>query len=318
MTSAAPVNTFAGNPLDRCGDRRRDPVWLAARLAQAEAEALAIWRGKPLVRQDGEGDTSLARLRASHARDMVQAREERLLFLGLDRGVEGGPDDGVPVFAVEFEGEADPALGPLEGLGRFEELRSLAAVLPGAEAAIAGCAKSLFDWRTRHRFCAACGNESALADGGWKRVCPACRAEHFPRVDPVTIMLPWIGDRCLLGRQAAWPEGRMSALAGFLEPGESIEESCAREVKEESGLTAVRVTYHSSQPWPFPASLMIGLFAEVADDLAAPDEAELEAVRWFTRAEIKTMLAEGRYDGISPAPPIAIARQLLEAWARWA
>jgi NAD+ diphosphatase len=305
MTLNAFTNTFAGSPLDRCGDRRRDPVWLAAQLEAPDARAIALWRGKPLANAQGD---ALVFLPAAQARDAVSGREERLLFLGLDGAT--------PVFAVEFDGGGDPAEGPLSEMGRFEEMRGLSAILPAGESAMAGCAKSLFDWRTRHRFCAACGQESEIVDGGWKRVCPACRAEHFPRVDPVTIMLPFIGDRCLLGRQAAWPAGRMSALAGFLEPGESIEESCAREVKEESGLTVTGVTYHSSQPWPFPSSLMIGLFAQVSDDKAQPDETELEAVRWFTRAEIRIMLSEGEFDGIQPAPPLAIARQLLEAWAR--
>jgi NAD+ diphosphatase len=249
----------------------------------------------------------LAFLEASLARHAVSGRDERLAFLGL-KGT-------TPVFAAELEGSADPTEGSLEGLGRFEELRTLAALLPGEEAAIAGCAKSLFDWRLRHRFCSVCGQESEVADGGWKRTCPACAAEHFPRVDPVAIMLPWIGDRCLLGRHPSWPQGRMSALAGYMEPGESIEEACAREVKEEAGLTVVRAAYHSSQPWPFPSSLMIGLFAEVADDQATPDQTEVEAVRWFTRDEIRRMLAEGRWDGVSPAPPFAIAHQLLKAWA---
>jgi len=306
MTLDAFTNTFAGSPLDRAGDRRRDAQWLAARLADPQALAIALWQGRPLVREQ-DGDLRLAFLEAPLARHTVGGRDERLAFLGLQGTT--------PVFAVEFEGSADPTEGTLERLGRFEEMRALAAVLPGEETAIAGCAKSLFDWRLRHRFCSVCGQESEVADGGWKRVCPACGAQHFPRVDPVTIMLPWIGDRCLLGRQSSWPQGRMSALAGFVEPGESIEEACAREVREESGLTVTRIAYHSSQPWPFPSSLMIGLLAEVADDQATPDQTELEEVRWFTRDEIRRMLTEGRWDGVSPAPPFAIAHQLLKAWA---
>jgi NAD+ diphosphatase len=306
MTHDVFTNTVAGSPLDRAGDLRRDAQWLAARLADPQALAIALWQGRPLVREQA-GSLRLAFLDASLARHAVGARDERMAFLGLQGTT--------PIFAVELEGAADPTEAALERLGRFEELRTLAALLPGEEAAIAGCAKSLFDWRLRHRFCSVCGQESEIADGGWKRVCPACSGEHFPRVDPVTIMLPWIGDSCLLGRQASWPKGRMSALAGFLEPGESIEEACAREVKEESGLTVLRVAYHSSQPWPFPSSLMIGLLAEVADGEATPDLTELEEVRWFTRDEIRRMLTDGRWNGISPAPPFAIAHQLLKAWA---
>jgi NAD+ diphosphatase len=307
MTLLAFTNAFAGSLLDRAGEKRRDPEWMAARLADPAARAIVLWQGRPLVREDAGAAARLAFLEGPRARSLVGGRDERLAFLGLNGSA--------PVLAVELEGAADPAESMLEGLGRFEELRALAAVLPVEEAAIAACAKSLFDWRQRHRFCSLCGQESEIADGGWKRACPVCKAEHFPRVDPVTIMLPWIGDRCLLGRQAAWPKGRMSALAGYMEPGESIEEACAREVKEEADLAVVRVEYHSSQPWPFPSSLMIGLFAEVAHDQATPDGVEVEEVRWFTRTQVRQMLAEGEWDGIKPAPPFAIAHQLLKAWA---
>jgi NAD+ diphosphatase len=182
---------------------------------------------------------------------------------------------------------------------------------------MAGGAKSLFDWRRRHGFCSACGQMSNDACGGWKRICPACSTEHFPRVDPVTIMLPvYRGGPepvCLVGRQAVWPAGRMSALAGFLEPGETIEEACAREIAEESGLTATAVRYHSSQPWPFPSQLMIGLIAEVSDDQATPDQTELEAVAWLTRAEAKALLA-GTHPAFKAPGSIAISRVLIQAW----
>ncbi|MDI6625870.1 MAG: NAD(+) diphosphatase, partial [Brevundimonas sp.] len=197
------------------------------------------------------------------------------------------------------------------------EMREAAMLLPGPDAAMAGTAKSLFDWRRRHGFCAACGIQTEDACGGWKRVCPACSTEHFPRVDPVTIMLAVYrgGDepRCLLGRQASWPEGRMSALAGFLEPGETIEEACAREIEEEAGLTVTAVRYHSSQPWPFPSQLMIGLVCEVDSEDAAPDQTELEAVAWLTRDEARACLA-GTHPTIKAPPKIAIARTLLQAW----
>ena len=307
MSLDAYANTFSGNPLDRGGDRRQDPAFIAAALDDPQAIAVALWKGRLLVEPHGENGTRLAYLRAGLAHEAVSRAAERLLFLGLS--------DATPVFAVDFEGEADPVAGPLSGLGRFDELRSLALLLPAAEAGIAATAKSLFDWRSRHGFCAVCGHRSEIRDGGWKRLCPQCAAEHFPRTDPVTIMLPVFGERCLLGRQASWPEGRMSALAGFLEPGESIEEACARELKEEAGLDTVRVRYHSSQPWPFPSQLMIGLIAEVARDDARPDQAELSEVRWFTRAEAGEMAAGGSVGGISCAPPLAIAHHLLKAWA---
>ncbi|MEH6678613.1 NAD(+) diphosphatase, partial [Phenylobacterium sp.] len=153
-----------------------------------------------------------------------------------------------------------------------------------------------------------------VVDGGWKRQCPVCKAEHFPRTDPVVIMLPYLGDRCMMGRQEAWPPGMFSALAGFLEPGESIEEACARELAEEAALKTVSVRYHSTQPWPYPSSLMIGLLAEVENDQAAPDQTELSEVRWFTRAEARDLLA-GKIEGVFAPGPLAIAHQLLKAWA---
>jgi NAD+ diphosphatase len=298
------LNTFAGNPLDRAGDRRSDPDWLAEQGGRDDALALVMWEGRPLL--EAEDEPRLAWLALAHARAVVPDRE---LFLGLWKGA--------PVFAVEVEGSVDPTSGPLQGLGAFHEMREAAGLLSGPDAAMAGAAKSLFDWRRRHGFCAACGTESETACGGWKRICPACGTEHFPRVDPVTIMLPvYRGGAepiCLLGRQAAWPEGRMSALAGFLEPGETVEEACAREIEEEAGLTVTAVRYHSSQPWPFPSQLMIGLIAEVDSDDARPDQTELEAVAWLTRSEAADVLA-GRHPAIKAPPPIAIARTLLQAW----
>jgi NAD+ diphosphatase len=300
------THVFSGNPLDRSGDLRNDAAWLGEQEANPEALAMVLWEGRPLV-EDHDGGQRLVWLALGHGRDLVPDRD---VFLGLWKGA--------PVFAVEFESSIDPTTGPAGGLGQFIEMRAAAAVLPEADVAIAGTAKSLFDWRRRHGFCAACGKATDQASGGWRRVCPACGVEHFPRVDPVVIMLPvyrgGTEPRCLLGRQAVWPEGRMSALAGFMEPGESIEEACAREVMEEAGLTVSAVAYHSSQPWPFPAQLMIGLIAEVTDDNAAPDQTELEAVAWLTRTEARAVLA-GTHGTIHAPPPFAIARRLLEAWA---
>src|SRR5690606_2838176 len=268
------------------------------------ALALVLWEGRPLL--EAAGEPRLVWLPMMQARAVAQDRE---LFLGMWKGA--------PVFAVEVEGSIDPTAGPLRGVGEFHEMREAAALLPGPDAAMAGGAKSLFDWRRRHGFGAACGTMSEDACGGWKRVCPACRTEHFPRVDPVTIMLPvYLGGdepRCLLGRQASWPEGRMSALAGFLEPGESIEEACAREVEEEAGLTVTAVRYHSSQPWPFPSQLMIGLFCEVDGEDARPDQTELESVAWLARGEARAVLA-GTHPSIKAPAKIAIARTLLQAW----
>ena len=300
---ALPVlNTFAGNPLDRAGDFRNTPEWLAEQGESPEALAMVFWEGQPLLEDHPDGPR-LAWLALTHARDLVPERD-REVFLGLWKNA--------PVFAVELEGPADPAEGPVRGLGAFTGMREAAAVLSGPEAAMAGGAKSLFDWRRKHGFCANCGHETKTAAGGWRRICPSCKTEHFPRVDPVTIMLPVFEGRCLLGRQAAWPAGRMSALAGFLEPGETIEEACAREIKEEAGLTVTAVRYHSSQPWPFPSQLMIGLIAEVSDANATPDMTELESVAWLTKDEARAVLA-GAHSIIAPQK-FAIARTLIQAW----
>jgi NAD+ diphosphatase len=305
MPLAAFTNVFAGNPLDRASYRRVDPDWIAARLADPDTLALALWNGKPLVEMDKASKAQIAYIRADLARELAGG-DERLLFMGLWKTTA--------VFALDLESLADPADGPLEGLGRFEDLRAIALDLPAADAAILATAKSMFEWRRRHRHCAACGQLSEAADGGWKRVCPACKTEHFPRTDPVVIMLAVKDERCLLGRQGAWPKGMFSALAGFLEPGESIEEACARELLEEAGLRATSVAYHSTQPWPYPSSLMIGLIAEVENDDAAPDQTELDEVRWFTREEARA-LVKGSLPGVTAPGPMAIAHQLNTAWS---
>jgi NAD+ diphosphatase len=299
------MNTFAGNPLDRASDRRPDREWVARQLASPDSLAIAVWNGRPLVEPRKEGGHQIAYLPARLADELSEGGEQ-LLFLGLWKETA--------VFAIDLDGEANPADGgPLAGMGGFEDLRRVAMSLPPPEAAIVATAKAMFEWRRKHRHCAVCGEPSVAVDGGWKRKCPACEAEHFPRTDPVVIMLPFHGERCMLGRQEAWPKGMFSALAGFLEPGESIEEACARELSEEAGLRTRRVRYHSTQPWPYPSSLMIGLIAEVEDDEGRPDQTELSEVRWFTREEARKLIA-GQIEGVFAPQPLAIAHQLIRAW----
>ncbi len=295
------ANTFAGNPLDRASERRTDAEWLIERAAGGASEAVVFRHGEPLLSPDGRG---LARIQASMAAELAGGPAD-LLFLGL-AGARA-------VFAVELPA-GDEGAG-LEPVGRFANLRDAAMLLEAAEAAIAAEAKALLEWARRCAFCATCGGRNQVEEAGWKRVCTVCRTQHFPRTDPVVIMLPVRGDRCLLGRQAAWAPGRFSALAGFAEPGESIEEACAREVREEAGLRVASTTYHSSQPWPFPANLMIGLIAEVEDGEARPDQTELEAVRWFSRAEARALLAGELEPELTSPPPLAIAHQLIRTWA---
>ena len=301
-----PVNIFSGGRLDRGGDQRQDPEWIAEQAADPSAFAFVITDGRVLIDEGPDG---------SHLRRMTPGDADQL---ASEPPIYIGRSDGGPVFAFEADLISDPSvlLGEA-GMAGLPDMRTAAGLLPEQEAAWAGAAKSIFDWRRRHKFCAACGHPTVSSAGGWKRICESCRTEHFPRVDPVVIMLPIHrgpeGERCLLGRQASWPPGRMSALAGFLEPGESIEESCAREVAEEAGLTVTAVRYHSSQPWPFPSQLMIGLFADVSDDQARPDQTELEAVAWLTRDEARAAL-DGVHPTVKAPPSIAIARRLIEAW----
>lgn len=298
-------NTFAGNPLDRASDRRPNADWLAGQLASSDSLGLALWNGRPFVEKTKDGGWQIAYLPARLAGELAGG-PERLLFMGLWKETA--------VFAVDLEGESDPAQGPLQGMGEFKDLRQIALQLAPADAGVVATARAMFEWRRRHRFCAACGHPSEPRDGGWKRQCPACSAEHFPRTDPVVIMLACHGERCMLGRQEAWPKGMFSALAGFLEPGESIEEACARELAEEAGLRTLSVRYHSTQPWPYPSSLMIGLIAEVEDDEGTPDQTELSEVRWFTREEARRLIAGEVPDTFCPQP-MAIAHQLIKAWA---
>jgi NAD+ diphosphatase len=292
-------NAFARSPLARAAHHRRDAAWLAQALDAADTKLIPFNKHRPFVIDEG-GETQPGWL-GSHARGMLGA-DALMLFLGLD-------PEGVAHFAVDV---AD--VRPVAELGRFDDLRALGPRLSYDDLAMLGCAKSIFEWHARHGFCANCGAPSIVAEAGWKRECPACKAEHFPRVDPVVIMTPVFGDKCLLGRQRSWPRGMHSALAGYVEPGETIEEAVARETLEEAGLCVREVRLHSTQPWPFPHSLMIGVIAVVDGDVETVDLHELESARWFTKEEARLMLAAKHPDAFCP-PPFAIAHQLIKTWA---
>lgn len=301
---------FTNNPLDRAGHARNDADWVAAQLAAETALIVPLWHLQPLVLPEvaaGEGRDvgwlpKAAFGEAWHS-DML------VVFLGLNRR-------GKPLFAADISHMANPEdIGPFKGMGQFEDLRALASAgdMPRTELAILAQAKGMLHWNLSTPFCAQCGAPSRLAEGGYKRVCDACSTEHFPRTDPVVIMLAVHGDSCLLGRQSGWPEGMMSALAGFMEPGESIEEAVARELHEEAGLDISSVRYLGTQPWPFPGSLMIGCIAEASSRDITVDEVELEEARWVTRDEIiSSMAGQGP---LGAPPPMAIAYQLLQAFA---
>ncbi len=293
-------NAFTRSPLDRAAHLRRDADWLTSALAAPQTRLIPFFEHRLFVIET-EGRAEAGWLGA-HARAGIALPDAPLLFLGLDC-------ERAAHFALEIADQA-----PLRELGRFDELRAIGPRLGRDDLAALGCARAIFEWHAKNRFCANCGVQSRIVEAGWKRECPACSREHFPRVDPVVIMLATHGDKCLLGRQRAWPRGMHSALAGFIEPGEAIEEAVARETLEEAGLIVREVRLHSTQPWPFPHSLMIGAICDVENETIKVDETELESARWFTHAEARAMLAGKHPDCFCP-PPFAIAHQLLKSWA---
>jgi NAD+ diphosphatase len=313
---------FAGGGLDRAAHLRGDAAALAGLAARADARALALWRGKALMAvADGEAAPEGARLGwLAPDHPVIAGHGGERVFLGL---VEGAPRWAVDVSAWEDPAEdreapgrfADTSLNRHPALAghAFVDLRAHLAALDPAEAGVAAAAKGILGWHAAHRFCARCGAGSAPAEAGWKRACPACGAQHFPRTDPVVIMLVTRRNRVLLGRQPGWPPAMHSLLAGFMEPGESIEGAVRRETFEEAGIAVGAVHYLSSQPWPFPSSLMIGCRAEALDEEIRRDPAELEAARWATREEVLAGMT-GRDPDLKPARKGAIARFLLERW----
>ena len=285
---------FTGGTLDRADRLRHDEEALAAAMGNWQSRLLNLHALEPEVTADGRlGWTML-----TEASD-----EAEFVLLGLD--------DGRARFAAvppRGEGASAPLAFRSPSL-----MRVLSELQPG-EAATYAVARSLIDWHARHGNCANCGTATAMFRAGWGRRCGACGAEHFPRVDPVVIMIAEHDGRALLGRQPSWPAGRYSALAGFLEPGESIEEAVAREIAEEAGVTVRDVRYVASQPWPFPAQLMIACVATAEGDAITLDTHELEDAIWVSRDEVRAVLA-GRDGPFLPPPPYAIAHTLLSVWA---
>lgn len=303
--------TFGGSGLDRAAHLRRDTAAITA--AMSRATILPLWRGKPLINDDRAGW-----LPPGHP---VLATGGPAIFLGFD--------DDMPRFATDIsnwspeagaeavEGgffdpsvQAHPALSTDWG---FAELRGVMTRLSPRDAELVATAKALVQWHRSHGFCATCGAQSKMSDAGWQRTCPACGTQHFPRTDPVVIMLVTRGNSVLLGRSPGWPEGMYSLLAGFVEPGETLEAAVRREVKEESGIDCGAVGYLASQPWPFPASLMFGASAEALSDKIVVDPAELEHALWVSREELVSVMV-GQHPTIKPARKGAIAHFILENW----
>jgi NAD+ diphosphatase len=302
--------TFARGALDRAAHLRVD----AALAGDPRALCLPLWQGRPLV--DPSPAPRLAWL--PMAAPVFDGATAAPVFLGVA--------DGAPRFAREIPDWEGAATGPRpsfddsrdhhpdlpDGLD-FGDLRAVMAELSTEDAGTAAAAKGILAWHASHAFCARCGAPSEVADLGWKRTCPACGADHFPRTDPVVIMLILHGNSVLLGRNAAWPPGMYSLLAGFMEPGESIEAAVRREVWEEAGVPVGQVDYLSSQPWPFPSSLMLGCRGEAMARAISRDPAELEDARWVTREEVLAAMS-GHDPDLKPARRGSIARFLLERW----
>ena len=303
--------TFGGSGLDRAAGLRGTPEALTA--LWPEARVLLMWQGRPLMTEAG----GLEFLAASHA---LAGGVETAILLGRDD--DGAifvqdlsawvPDDPTAQQAGFFDTSVQrhPDLPQSQ---MFCELRAVMASLSPRDAELAATARAVLEWHRSHGFCASCGARSEMVQAGWQRSCPACKAQHFPRTDPVVIMLITHGNRVLLGRGPTWPEGMYSLLAGFIEPGETIEAAVRREVLEESGVLVGAVGYLASQPWPFPASLMIGCRGEAVSDAITIDPEELQDARWVTREDMVAAFA-GNHPLIKPSRKGAIARFLIENW----
>jgi NAD+ diphosphatase len=294
---------YAGSRIDRAAERRADTAALKALEGDASSRFYLIGGEIVVLRKAAGGYDPL--FDAAEAASFGVSSE--LVFLGLI--------DGAARFAALLPAAAIELLKSRTDI-ELIDLRSIAVrgLLDSDHLAALAQAKALVNWHGRHRFCPNCGAATRSVDGGWRRDCPSCRALHFPRTDPVVIMLAIAGERCVLGRSHRFQPGMWSCLAGFVEPGETIEEAVRRETREEAGIVCGRVAYFASQPWPFPMSLMIGCHAEARSREIVIDRTELDDARWFERGEVALMLAGRHPQGLTAPPAIAIAHHILRAW----
>ena len=294
---------YTSSRIERAAERRPDAAALAALLHDSSAATYVVGGDLIIMKKGSPVNEPLFTPAEAHA--LSPATET--IFLGTL--------DGAPRFGHGIAAQAAEALKSRDGL-HVTDLRSVAVqglvaadhLPPIAEA------KAVLHWHARHRFCPNCGAGTRLVSGGWRRDCPQCKAEHFPRTDPVVIMLASDGERCLLGRSPRFVPTMWSCLAGFVEPGESIEDAVHRETLEEAGITCGRVIYFASQPWPFPTSLMIGCHAEALTRDIVVDREELEDARWFSKDEVEAMLMRRHPQGLTTPPPVAIAHHIIRAW----
>jgi len=309
MTANSFTIALSGNPLDRLDALRKNPNEIEKLKNQPETVFVVSHKDKILT--DAQGMLALV----NHAvLSQIDQENVDLLFLGIEHESQR------PWFAILIHVDPLPAAASsvdlFDTLGQFLSLRDGLSMLPADDLAIAGRIISLVNWHGLNRFCSRCGAPSKLSGGGEKRLCTACDTEHFPRVDPAVIMMVVNGDNCLLGRNESWPAGRYSTLAGFVEPGESLEEACRREVMEEAGIEIGEVAYAFSQPWPFPHSIMVGMIATAISTKITLED-ELEDAHWFSRDEIKQILAGTHLDVLPPFPHAA-SGVLLRQWAEQA
>lgn len=296
------LNFFAANPLDRMVDKRRNQEWLAAQLTAPSTRFVPVWRMQNLF------------VDAASAQAHLLTIHELPQSLAIDAVTLLGSYEDTVYFAVDVE--QDVAETPPQWateLGTFRDLRIVGVTIEPRIGALLAYARAMIYWQRRHRFCGDCGHPTRSTEGGFVRTCtnPTCGKQIFPRTDPAIIVLVQSGDRCLLARQASWPPGRYSILAGFVEPGESLEDAVKREVREEAGIEVGEIYYQSSQPWPFPSSLMVGFMATATTTAFNLIDNELEDARWLTRAQIAEEVNAGK---LKLPPGLSISRRLIESW----
>jgi NAD+ diphosphatase len=294
---------FVGNILDRVAHLRSDDARLLALEGQRDARAYVVYRDSLVVKREAAGPRALLSIDEA----LKFGANPGTIFLGLR---EGAPLFGMGISPAAVENlltRDDAAVTELRGM-------AMQGVVPASQLSAIAMAKSMVSWHQRHGYCANCGSRTAMKEGGWKRDCPNCKAEHFPRTDPVVIMLVTSDDKVLLGRQKHFPPGMYSCLAGFVEVAETIEDAVLREIFEESGIRCTDVKYYMSQPWPYPSSLMIGCTARAIGEDIVVDRAELEDARWFDRNEATLMIKREHPDGLAGPHPFAIAHHLLGRW----
>jgi len=304
LTTMKTPNFFAESGLERASEKRADEGWHAELLTAEETLFVPIWRTRSFIDHSNAETPQAAHLNAA---EIAELTREGVQFVFL------GYLNGVPYFSADLSHIEDPSAHDLlTDKGEFTDIRDVGLELPREEGGILAYARALAHWHRTHRFCGRCGAETEPKSAGHVRQCtnPDCGAEHFPRTDPAVIMLVSLGDKICLARKYGWPEDRYSVLAGFVEPGETPEGAVVREVMEEVGLPVTNVRYHSAQPWPFPANLMLGYFAEAQSENIAIDDDEIEHARWFTRAELKPEALAY----FEKPHSVSIARRLIADW----